>query len=140
MCSSDLTTDRSVAVPLAKGILNALDRTRPDVLIVELGDGLMGGYGVREILTDPQIQAATQVHVLCAGDPVGAKGGADFCTSLGLPVHVVTGPATDNCMGTDFVRDDLGLRSANARSDGHLLYEHVAALSTLARASRPGCP
>lgn len=119
------TTDRRHAVAVAKGILNALDRSRPDVLVIEMGDGLMGGYGVREILEDPEIQAATRAHVLCAGDPVGAQGGRDFCARLGLPVDLVTGPATDNSVGTDFVREELGLRTANARREGARLYDLV---------------
>jgi hypothetical protein len=119
------TTDPAVAAPVAKGILNALNRSRPDVIVMEMGDGLLGGYGVREILEDAQIRAATTVHLLCAHDPVGAQGGTEIARSFGLPIDCISGPATDNSVGTDFVRDALGLRTANARRDGKRLYQLV---------------
>jgi hypothetical protein len=119
------TTDPRTVLPVAKGILNALDRARPDVIVIEMGDGLLGGYGVQAILQDPQIQAATRAHVLCAHDPVGALGGKDVCDHFGLRIDLVAGPTTDNQVGTDFIQSELGLRTANAKMDGERLYELV---------------
>ncbi len=119
------TTDPATVLQVAKGLLNALARSRPDVIVIELGDGLLGGYGVKGILEDPEIQAATKAHVLCAHDPVGALGGKLVSADFGLPVDIVAGPATDNRVGTDFVRDELGLRTANAKLNGRQLYELV---------------
>lgn len=119
------TTDPRTVLQVAKGILNALDRSHPDVIVIEMGDGLLGGYGVQAILQDPEIQAATKAHVLCAHDPVGALGGKDVCDRFGLQIDMVAGPTTDNQVGTDFIRNELGLKTANAKMNGKRLYELV---------------
>jgi len=46
---------------------------------------------------------------------------------FGLPIDIVSGPTTDNQVGTDFIRDELGLATANAKLDGERLYELVQA-------------
>jgi hypothetical protein len=86
-------------VAVARGCLQAVAEQRPDLMVVELGDGLMGRYGVRDILSDPAIRAATDAVVLAATDPVAAWGGALLLRELGLPCTAITGPATDNAAG-----------------------------------------
>lgn len=97
-------------LPAAKGCLNHVAAQRPDFMVVELGDGLMGTYGVREILADPEIQAATKAIVLAATDPVAAWGGSLLLKELGLQATTITGPATDNEAG----RDAIALRVPGA--------------------------
>ena len=43
-----------------------------DLLVAELGDGIMGSYGVDQVLADPMIQAVPGAMMLAANDPVGA--------------------------------------------------------------------
>ena len=50
------TTHPGVTVGVARGIFNRLASGkggRPDVIVAELGDGILGEYGVQEILHDP---------------------------------------------------------------------------------------
>ena len=42
-------------VPAAKGILAALNDHHPDAIMVELGDGIMGRYGVDLLLKDAEL-------------------------------------------------------------------------------------
>ena len=42
-----------MTVPLAKGLLNRLADSKPDVVVAELGDGILGEYGVQDILSTP---------------------------------------------------------------------------------------
>ncbi len=121
-----VTTSRADAADLARTMLHTLAEDRPDVIVLELGDGLMGDYGVDAVLLDPEVKAGLSSVVLAAGDPVGAWGGTEILRAqFSLRPTVVTGPATDNTAGTDLIRDRLGLPGVNARSNGEKLAETV---------------
>src|SRR5574342_153347 len=67
------STHAGMTVPVAKAIFNrlaALPSGRPDVIVAELGDGILGEYGVQDILHDRELMAVGAVHVMCAPDPV----------------------------------------------------------------------
>lgn len=120
------STCRGDVLPAAKGCLNHVGKLRPDLLIVELGDGLMGTYGVREILSDPEVQAATGAVVLAATDPVAAWGGTLILGELGLEATAITGPATDNDAGRQSILHRVpGVAIANARSQPAKLADAV---------------
>ena len=44
---------------------------------------------------------------------------------LGLEIGVMAGPATDNDVGVRYVEDELGITSANARTNGAKLADAV---------------
>ena len=112
------STAAGMTVPLAKGILNRLRLGAPDVIVAELGDGILGEYGVQDILLDDELMAASSAHVVAAPDPVAAWGAAMlYRDRFRQPIIAVTGPVTDNEVGRDAVRRDLGLPSHNARRD-----------------------
>ena len=58
-------------------IVAAPDRSgaarKPDVIVFELGDGILGAYGVEAILRDEAVRKALTCVVLCANDPVTAS-------------------------------------------------------------------
>ncbi|HPF12668.1 MAG: hypothetical protein H6829_07190 [Planctomycetes bacterium] len=111
-----VTTQASNAPILARTMLTHLATDRPDVIVLELGDGLMGTYGVDAILRDPELAAALHAVVLAANDPVGAWGGVrQLHEDFGLETTVVTGPATDNDAGTELIRERIGVQAFNAR-------------------------
>jgi hypothetical protein len=65
--------------------------------VFELGDGILGAYGVEAILRDTAIRDAISCLVLSANDPVAAWGGVELLRKeFGIEPGVVTGPATDN--------------------------------------------
>jgi hypothetical protein len=112
------TTHPGASVPVAKGILNRLMASRPDVIVAELGDGILGDYGVQDILADRELMGLAVAHVMCAADPVGSWGAVEiFRTAWELPVSVVSGPATDNDVGRDYIRGALGVPAHNALHD-----------------------
>lgn len=100
-------------IEVAKGCLNHLAAEGADLLVVELGDGLLGNYGVRELLACTELKRSIGALVLCASDPVGAFGGKVLLDGLGLSADVLTGPATDNSAGTASV-GGLGMLAVNA--------------------------
>jgi hypothetical protein len=90
----------------------------PDAIVVELGDGLLGAYGVDAILADPEIRAAFTAVVLAANDPVAAWGGVRLLREqYSIEPAAVTGPATDNQVGTRIIEERLGCPAVNARTD-----------------------
>lgn len=113
---------------LTRSLLTHLARNRPDVIVLELGDGLIGAYGVEAILTDAEIRSVLTAVVLCANDPVSAWGGAKILREqFAIEPTLVTGPATDNSVGVDQIRARLELPAINALTNGVALGDAVAA-------------
>jgi hypothetical protein len=92
---------------------------------VELGDGLLGGYGVQYILKDKEIMSFVKVNILCANDPVGVYGGIKIFEELGLKVNLVCGPATDNDVGVEFIEKQFKIHAANARTAADKLGDFI---------------
>ncbi len=112
---------------LTRALLSHLASGSPDVIVLELGDGLLGDYGVDAILSDDAICAALTAIVLCANDPVAAWGGNRILQDeYDIKPRAVTGPATDNSVGTRQITERLGLPAINALTDGATLGDTVA--------------
>ena len=121
-----VTTNESNSNAGARKVLQSLLETDADVIIAELGDGIMGTYGVQDILSDKAVQARTKAIVLCANDPVGAWGGQNFLVEqFNIRADVVTGPVTDHDAGSNFVKDKVGIPGINAVSHGVDLAEFL---------------
>jgi hypothetical protein len=113
------STHAGMTVAVAKGLFNHLQQTvRPDVIVAELGDGILGEYGVQDILRDPELAASGRAWVMAAPDPVGCWGADQLMRgTYGLPITVLTGPATDNQVGRDYISASLGIPAHNALRD-----------------------
>jgi hypothetical protein len=112
------STHPGVTVATAKGIFNRLSAAKPDVIVAELGDGILGEYGVQDILHDSDLMRVGAAFVMAAPDPVACWGAAELMRNqFGLPLTVITGPATDNEVGQVYVQTGLGLPAYNARRD-----------------------
>jgi len=119
------STDGMDTAPIAKGCLSALQANKPDLILIELGDGLLGSYGVKEILGDPEIRSLAGTLVIAATDPVAAWGGTQLLAQTGWRPSVITGPATDNSSGVDRIEELCPLRAINARKDPALFASTV---------------
>ena len=121
-----VTTTADNGPGVTRTMLNELCAQRPDVVVFELGDGLLGTYGVDAILHDPDIAAALSCVVLCANDPVGATGGVELLRKeFQLDTDLVTGPSTDNQVGRDIVNKRLNVTAINAITNGAELGDAV---------------
>ncbi|MBI4501852.1 MAG: hypothetical protein HY700_11900 [Gemmatimonadetes bacterium] len=120
------TAGFSDLAPMAKGLLNALGEKPLDAIVVEMGDGIIGGYGVESFYRDPELRQAISSHVMCANDLVGAWGARELARSFGREIDIMSGPATDNLVGERYVEDELGIPAANARTAGERLADLVA--------------
>lgn len=121
-CGLPSTVDIEDLAPVAKALLNNLNASEPDLIVVELGDGILGGYSVDTILKDPEIRGAMTSLVFCASDYVGVVGGSTVLAQFGLEIDVVAGSVTDSRMGENFVRERLGIAAANAHRNGSQLF------------------
>jgi len=112
------STHAGVTVTTAKGIFNRLVAAKPDVIVAELGDGILGEYGVQDILRDAELMGVGAAYVMAAPDPVACWGATELMrTQFDLPITVITGPATDNEVGQVYIQTGLGLPAHNARRD-----------------------
>lgn len=127
-----VTTCAQTGAGLARTLINRLAEEKPDIIVLELGDGLLGEYGVDAILADAGIRSAFTATMLAAGDPVAAWGGVQLMRErYGLTPSVITGPATDNAAGTQLIQNLLGVPGINARQSGPELAACIqAALGT----------
>jgi hypothetical protein len=130
MIFSDLgvvATNAENGPPLTKSLLSELAALGPDVIVIELGDGLIGEYGVEAILLDAAIRDTMKSVVLCANDPVAAWGGCRILREqFQIEPALVTGPATDNAVGINQIAQRLSLRAINALTNGVALGNAIA--------------
>jgi hypothetical protein len=121
-----VSTTRKVGPALTRTMLNELSEKKPDVIVFELGDGLLGTYGVDSILEQEDIRKALTGVVLSANDPVAAYGGVDILRKrFNIEPIAVTGPATDNDVGVSIIRDQLKVPAFNALAAGAALGDSI---------------
>ncbi len=112
---------------VAKTIIARLNESNADMIVIELGDGLLGGYSVETVFEDTQLREATAAIVFCASDYVGAWGGIELMRRRGIEIDVIAGSVTDAQMGQDYIEKEFGVPAANARRDGARLFELIKA-------------
>src|SRR5579871_5648921 len=121
-----VSTTRTNGPALTRTMLSELAAGKPDVIVFELGDGILGTYGVDAILECPDIRAALTGVILSANDPVAAWGGVKLLRErFGVDPCVVTGPSTDNAVGVEIITKQLGVAAFNAITDGASLGDRV---------------
>jgi hypothetical protein len=131
-----VTTTAENGPPVTRMMLTQLAAEKPDVIVFELGDGLLGAYGVDAILRDEGIRSAVSCMVLCANDPVAAWGGVKLLREeFDCEPQVVTGPATDNLIGKDIIVEKFGIPAVNAVTHGVQLGDVVADILGLGKSS-----
>jgi len=114
-----ITSTPAVGPALTRTMITELAAKKPDVIVFELGDGILGAYGVDAILACDDIRGALTGVVLSANDPVAAWGGVKLMRErFKIEPCAVTGPATDNAVGVDIIRDQMGVPAFNALTDG----------------------
>ena len=124
-CGLPSTVDIEDLAPSAKAIIARLNDVYPDLIVIELGDGILGGYSVDTVLADYELLEATAAIVFCASDYVGAWGGIELLRRRGVDVDVISGSVTDSKMGEDYIRTQFNVPAANARREGDALFKIV---------------
>jgi hypothetical protein len=121
-----VTTTANSGPALTRTMLSEMTQGRPDVVVFELGDGILGAYGVEAILAAEDIRKALSAVILSANDPVAAWGGVKLLRErFDIEPCAVTGPATDNAVGVKIIEEQMGVRAVNAMSSGAALGDHI---------------
>lgn len=117
-----VTTTAQTAPAITRALLTEMSQGEPDVIVCELGDGILGAYGVEAILASADIRGALTSVVLSANDPVAAWGGVKLLRErFGVEPTAVTGPATDNEVGVQIIREQCSAPGFNAITNGAAL-------------------
>ena len=120
---SSTINNHGLVVPAAKTIINKLTKKKTDLIVVELGDGIIGWYGVEKLLNDKEFSKAMSFNIMCAHDLVGAKGSYDMLKILNLKIDFFAGPVTNNTAGTDYIENILKIPSQDIRYDTNKLLQ-----------------
>ena len=121
-CGLPSTVGATNLAVVAKTIISRLNESSPDLIVIELGDGLLGGYSVEAVFEDAELREATAAVIFCASDYVGAWGGIELLRRRGIEIDVIAGSVTDSQMGQDYIEKEFGVPAANARRNGEELF------------------
>ncbi|MDQ1523484.1 MAG: hypothetical protein QOE47_1408 [Pyrinomonadaceae bacterium] len=124
-CGLPSTVGVGDLAPVAKSIVGKLNESAPDMIVIELGDGILGGYSVESVFDDVELRGAMAALVYCASDYVGAWGGIELLKRRGLTVDLVAGSVTDSQMGEDYIEREFAVAAGNARRDGARMFELI---------------
>lgn len=92
-----------VIVSTANTVLNSLNKEHPELIVIELGDGVVGWYGVYKLLQDKAFIKSVSFIIGCANDLVGATGLCAVLKKIGLKIDFFAGPVANNTAGTDYL-------------------------------------
>jgi hypothetical protein len=121
-----VTTTRANGPALTRTMLTELAAGKPDVIVFELGDGILGTYGVDAILECEDIRKSLTAVILSANDPVAAWGGVKLLRErFQIEPCVVTGPSTDNQVGVEIITNQMQVAAFNALGSGAALADCV---------------
>ncbi len=121
-----VTTTPKTGPALTRTMLTEMASGKPDVIVFELGDGILGAYGVEAILASEDIRKSLTAVVLSANDPVAAWGGVRLLKEkFDITPAAVTGPSTDNQVGVDIIQAQTGVPAFNALTAGAALGDHL---------------
>jgi hypothetical protein len=118
-CGVPSTVDTEDIAGIARSIVAQMKDV--DLVVMELGDGIMGHYKVDRFFDDRALMSHIDAVVFCASDLTAAWGGREILAQRGISVTVVCGPATDTEAGVTYLEKTLGIPAANAMTDSQKL-------------------
>ncbi|MBA3712959.1 MAG: hypothetical protein H0W76_10995 [Pyrinomonadaceae bacterium] len=124
-CGLPSTVGVGDLTPVAKAIIAKLNESAPDLIVLELGDGILGGYSVDSVFDDAELRAATAALVFCASDYVSVWGGIELFRRRGIEVDLIAGSVTDSQMGEDYIEEHFGVPAGNVKRDGTRLFDLI---------------
>lgn len=118
-------TDADTVIKAAKTVLSEFESGAVDVVVVELGGGLIGPDHVFEVVTEPEIVEHTVFLIVTAMDPVAAYGAVQMLEEKGVVPHLISGPATDTETGKTKIQDHTDVPALNGRKEAQAIAEQV---------------
>lgn len=124
--SSTIKSDK-IVINTAYAILNELNKAKPELIVVELGDGVIGWYGVDTLLQKAKFMKSVIFTIGCANDLVGAVGLYKILQEIGLKIDFFAGPVANNTAGTDYLEQFFKIPSQDLR------YDHTKLIKALVK-------
>lgn len=113
------------SIKAACGVITEINKTNPDLILAEFGDGIIGEYNVASIITHPSFKKHIVMTVVAANDLVSAWGASQKMKEFGIPIDVFTGPVVNSHVGVDFIEHNFGIP---AESNQHAIPKTIAIL------------
>ncbi|UCF37738.1 MAG: hypothetical protein JSU96_02405 [Acidobacteriota bacterium] len=111
------SADTESLVPVARSMVHYLADPKPDFIILEMGDGILGGYHVSSLFSDHEFLSKQVCTVVCANDFMGTWGALEWMGKNGFPAKehpiMISGPVTDSGEGIRFIESTWGVSAAN---------------------------
>lgn len=109
-----------------KGVLAEMNESDLDVIVVELGGGLLDPNHVMDVLTDPDIVEHTSTTVITALDPVAAFGAYKLLEDFDIRPDIFSGPSTDTKGGRDEITKKMPrIKALNGIKNAEEISEYV---------------
>lgn len=104
-------------IAAANTVLNSLNKGKPQFIVIELGDGVVGWYNVHTLLQNKEFIKSVSFIIGCANDLVGANGLCMILQKMGLKIDFFAGPVANNTAGTDYLELFLNIPAQDLRYD-----------------------
>lgn len=98
-------------------LLNHCKSHKPDLILIEFGDSIIGEYHVEDVLKSKSINQQVSLVVLAAHDFVGVYGAKMKLSKLGLSIGLVTGPVVNSQVGVNLVKKYFNLKAESNQYD-----------------------
>lgn len=110
---------------IAYSIINEIDKSQVDIIVLELGDGIFGEYGVANFFENKSIAKNIKFNIACATDQVGAWGILKYMQEQGIEVDLISGPVTDNDVGKKFIEKRLDVKAINSIDESDKITDYI---------------
>lgn len=97
------------AIRAACGVIMEINKDKPDLILAEFGDGIIGEYNVASIITHPSFKKHIVMTVVAANDLMAAWGAKQKMKELGFPIDVFTGPVVNSHVGVDYIEHNFDI-------------------------------
>lgn len=117
-------SNNGIVVPAALKILKALSYENPNFIVIEMGDGIIGWYGVDKLLKDNGFMKNVVFNIACAKDLAGSKSMIDIFKSQNQKIDFFAGPVSNNAAGIDYIENIFNIPTQDLRGDKSKLIQH----------------
>lgn len=104
--------------PVARSIIHYLAESKPDFIVLEMGDGILGGYQVSSLFQDVELINSQVCSILCANDLMGVWGSLEWIEKRRGKADshpmLISGPVTDSAEGINYIEQNWNIPAANA--------------------------
>ena len=112
------SSEMKTLLPVARSLHHSLSENNPDFIVMEMGDGILGGYQVSSLFEDSEYISRAMCTIICANDLMGVWGALQWLKPSGISAEnhqvLISGPVTDSGEGVDYIENNWGVTAANA--------------------------